>query len=421
MMKKKNMIFELDRLIKCNTGKKILYYFCSFVPVGLEDYVEFFRKNFRQFVYMKLRFPHSMDRKINSELKIFVNGNLYLNKKLYNLRMSYNKVIYFLMLPIYYIITFLQICFVFSNISRQSNSKYKIYMGINYFTTMAGVFLKKFGYVDFVIYRVMDFFPLPPSGIYRILNRIFYIIDKYCLKNSDYIWFTTKAHIEGRLKYGYRNNLWSNYLFIPLGINIQEFRKSFSYNFNPYSLIYCGVISRYHLLDVIFNVVNKLKLKYPNIVLHIIGDGPDYKYYEETINKMQMNNNIIMHGFISEREQFKKLIVNSLVGFALYRDEENFIKYTEPAKVKTYLSFGVPVIVSDVPEISREVEKYQIGFCVENDEDLIVDVVEKFINNPKLQKDFKENIQKFVYQVDIESLLFNSFRSTFQLSEKKGC
>lgn len=416
MMKKKSLHFNLYKKISSKIGKDIVLYFCSFIPVGLEDYVEFFRENFVDFVYMFLKFPHSRDNKIKSEINLFNNRKKIYSKKLFNFKPAPNKFIYFILLPLYYMFYLFQILIHFSQISNRHHSKFKLFMGVNYFCTLGGIFLKKIGKVDFVIYRVMDFFPLPPSGIYRLLNRIFYIIDRYCLKNADYLWFTTEGHIIGREKYGYfKRNKCARYLIIPLGINMQKFKVTSADKIDRFSLVYCGIVSKYHLLDTMIDVVKNLKNKYPQIVLNIIGTGPDDRYFKEKIKKMGMERNIVMHGFIPSGEEFNKIVSKSVLGFALYKDEENFMKYTEPAKVKTYLSLGVPVVVSDVPQIAKEVEKCKVGFCVTNNKNEILKIVDTFINNRELQTIYKNNIKEFAQKVDINYLLHEAFEKTFHL------
>ena len=175
------MITKADNIDRNN----IKFIMCSFFPVGLEDYVEFFKKYFSNFIYLKWKFPHSRDKKASSGLEYYKNHSLVKGKKFFSFSLA-GSPFYFLFLPLNYLIYFWQSLFLLF-IPKKKEEKI-IYMGINYFCTFCGIVLKFFGKVDFVIYRVMDFFPLPTSGAYQFLNRIFYIFDRFCLKNSDSIW-----------------------------------------------------------------------------------------------------------------------------------------------------------------------------------------------------------------------------------------
>jgi glycosyltransferase involved in cell wall biosynthesis len=392
------------------SDKKSRLIFCSFVPVGLEDYVQYFIDNFYEFTYLKWKFPHSKGS-VSSSLTSYENGRKLTDHDLFSTRPSKRKILYFIFLPINYLIYLHQ---AFLSFRRRKNNVKTIFVGENYFCTFCGILLKKIGRVDIVIYRVMDFFPLPSDGLYHYLNRLFYVFDKFCLKNSDYIWFTTEGHIIGRERYGYFNRNEYRYKIIPLGLNVSKFISKPITESNRFSLVYCGVISRYHMLDLLFDVIAELKKSYKNIQLNLIGSGPDETYFKELVKKMNLVDNVIFHGFVEEGDRFKELMANNILGIAFYRKEENFMKYTEPAKVKYYLSFGVPAIVSKVPLIAYELDDKRVCFAVNTEKDEIVKVIKEFISNPVLQQEYKSNISEYVKTVDINKLLGDTISITFK-------
>lgn len=383
--------------------------FCSFVPVGLEDYVNYFVGNFDDFIYLKWKFPHSKGP-LSSSLAVYLHHKLIRDKKLLSIPAFRHSLAYFLFLPINYFLYFLQ---SISLLWITRSKRPVIFIGVNYFCTFCGVILKKLGRVDTVIYRVMDFFPLPPNGIYRYLNRIFYLIDSFCLKNSDFIWFTTEGHMIGRENYGYFKRDKYSFSMIPLGLNVRNFISKPEGYYNKFSLVYCGVISKYHLIDLLFEVIQDLKQDFPRIKLNMIGSGPDEAYFKDLATKMDLTENIRFHGFVEDGEFFSQLMSDNALGIAFYRDEENFMKYTEPAKVKFYLSFGVAAIVSKVPLIANELAKKRVCFAVNNDRQEIVRVIKDFISNDELRAEYKTNIGNYIKTIDIDRLLDKAFAETF--------
>lgn len=382
--------------------------FCSFAPVGLQDYVRYFGENFLDFVYLQWKFPHGKGA-VRSVLKKYKNGSLEKEQILFSLPSFRDQILYFFFLPLNYLIYALQAFFFL----WQRPSKVRVFIGVNYFCTFCGIVLKKLGRVDFVVYRVMDFFPLPPSGVYRILNRVFYILDAVCLRSADSLWFTTEGHIIGREKYGYFDRADYDYKLIPLGLRIKEAVSLPLKERDPYSLVYCGVISRYHLLDLVFAALEDLKKDFPGIHLKLIGTGPDEGYFKKLVRKMDLKENVTFYGYMEEGGEFTKLMATSLLGIALYKDEENFMKYTEPAKVKYYLKYGVPAVVSAVPVIARELAEREVSFAVNNTEEEIAHVVRKFITDEDLQKQYRENIIEYVKEIDVDRLLDRVVSETF--------
>lgn len=377
------------------------FIFCSFVPVGFEDYVSFFKREFKNFTYLKFKFPHSKGKVVSS-----IN-----DRNIFTLHGVSSKIFYFSLLPFNYLLLCVQ-CLTL--LWKRDDSDKRIFMGVNHICTFYGLILRLFKRVDYVIYRVTDFFPLPRSGPYRIINRVFYIMDIICLKCADSVWFTTEGHIIGREKYGYFSKKSFDYEIIPLGLDVRKFVSRKVTKRSLYSLVYCGVVSRYHMLDLLFDVISDLKKKFPLIKLNIIGTGPDEEYFRDLASKMCLSENVIFHGFVPEGETFTNLMSENILGLALYKDEEDFMKYTEPAKVKYYLGFGVPAVVSDVPKIAGELDKARVAFAVKNNKQDIVSRVEKFIASDKLQKEYKENIKKFVRTIDINKLLEDKISKTFK-------
>lgn len=389
--------------------ERVRFIFCSFVPVGLEDYVEYIQRNFTDFVYFKWRFHFVDSKKISSSRQIFNEGKLINEKKMLSLPKINNKFFYFLSLPIVYLVYLFQ--GIKNLIGIRTKDKIVVFMGINYFCTLCGIILKYLGAVNFVIYRVMDFFPMPKKGAYRIYNRIFYILDRIAIKFSNAIWFTTIGHIEGREEYGYFDRREHYYEIIPLGIRQGN---SILSNAKQHSIIYCGNISKYHLLDMLFSAVKNLRARYPDIHLNIVGSGPDEVFYKDLIIKMDLGKNIYFHGFIKDDKVFGETIAENSIGIALYRGEEDFMKYTEPAKVKTYLGYGVPVIVSNIPPIAEDIAQNRVGFSIKNSVDELCSTLEYFFNNKEIQDEYRKNIDNYIKRFDINEILDKSFTNTFK-------
>ncbi|MCX6808595.1 MAG: glycosyltransferase [Candidatus Berkelbacteria bacterium] len=388
------------------TNKNIDFIFCSFFPVGLEDYAQFFAEYFDDFKYLKWKFPHSKDKNAYSVLETYKDGKLAKSKKLYSFSRAGTEL-YFLLLPFNYLIYLFQaLALIF--VPREKGKKV-VFMGINYYCTFCGILLKKLGRVDYVIYRVMDFFPLPDSGPYRLLTKIFYQFDKFCLTRSDFLWFTTEGHILGREKYGYFDRKKVNYEMIPLGINMDKVVVATPDEKNSHAIVYCGVVNRYHLLDLVFEAVEKLKKTFPDLVFNVIGDGPDLNYYKELSNTKKLGKSVVFHGYMEENEKFYKTISENSLGIALYRDEENLMKYTEPAKVKYYLNFGIPAIISKVPQIAFELDKREVSFAVDNTIESIAGVIKKYFSDPKMRQKYRSNLLNYIKEVDVKMLLRDRF------------
>jgi glycosyltransferase involved in cell wall biosynthesis len=377
--------------------------------MGLESYIKFFKEKFSNYILLEWKFPHAKGN-VNSRIEIYINKQLRKAKTLISPPVFVKKFFYFIFLPFSYLYYFIRTIFLLFNVSK---CKINVFFGINYFCTFCGIILKFLGRVDVVIYRVMDFFPLPPSGIYRFLNRIFYIIDRFCLKHSDYIIFTTVGHVKGREKYGYFNRKNYKFKYLPLGINSKEIINLDMEKRTQNSLVYCGVLSKYHQLNLIFDVIMELRETYPDLIFRIIGSGPDKLYYERLVEKKEIQKNVKFFGYLEENRKFEKIMSKSKLGIALYKEGDGFMKYTEPAKVKYYLKYGVPAIISDVPEIASELHDKNVSFKVSNKKNDIKKIIKNFFKSKKMQTEYSENIRKFSSSVDVKKMLESVLKEIF--------
>lgn len=84
-------------------------------------------------------------------------------------------------------------------------------------------------------------------------------------------------------------------------------------------------------------------------------------------------------------EQVDKIYASSTIGLAFYADfHDNFAKIAKASgKLAFYLKHGKPVLVSNLPSLSRLVEKYQFGIVINNpsDSEEIKRAIHKILNS----------------------------------------
>jgi hypothetical protein len=74
---------------------------------------------------------------------------------------------------------------------------------------------------------------------------------------------------------------------------------------------------------------------------------------------------------ISDSE-LEQVLDRSVAGLAIYKPHPKSSKqYADPGRVKAYLSRGIPVIITKVPPVWREIDKYQAGIAVDYDPESI--------------------------------------------------
>jgi len=158
------------------------------------------------------------------------------------------------------------------------------------------------------------------------------------------------------------------------GVDIDVY--PFCANKVPYSLIYIGRLAEFKEVRSLVDVAFIIKKKIPNITLHIIGDGPKYKEVQKRIKELKMSSNVIMHGYLTEREKIK-LLMNS----AIYVSNSKLEGFGIPL-VEAMATGTVPV-VSDIYAHRFVFQDEKVGYLVRNNEEMAARIVELLANDPK--------------------------------------
>lgn len=264
-------------------------------------------------------------------------------------------------------------------------NKINVAIGMNCFDTLPLIVFRK-NRIKKVVFFGTDFarkrFKNP------ILNWLYIKIDRYCAKKADWVCCNSQRTIKQRLVEGVSKN---KIIYTPNGIFLKKtetIKKGYERK-----LIFIGRIDKEHGLLSLISQVDKSKLK-----MDVIGDGPELANLR---NKFRRRLNINFLGQKTHGEAIEYLLGFDGFGVAPYiKTGLDWTYYCDPVKVKEYLACGVPVIVSDVPEIAEVIKKEEFGFVYNNKKSL-----EMVLNG--LKKINKVDYQKMVERIKLFRLNFD--------------
>lgn len=165
---------------------------------------------------------------------------------------------------------------------------------------------------------------------------------------------------------------------------------AFSFQKNKKKIIlYQGAINIGRGLENLIETMKFLK----NHILVIIGDGDIQKALCQQVSLEKQNNTIIFLGKIVPKE-LHKLTPLADLGISLEEDLGLNYKFALPNKIFDYIQAEIPVLVTNLPEMSKVVQHYNVGEIVKNS------------NPEKLAK-------------QIEQLLKKSFNKELKLAKKE--
>ena len=155
------------------------------------------------------------------------------------------------------------------------------------------------------------------------------------------------------------------------GFSIEDY--VFCENKIPCSLIYIGRLTELKRVSSLVEVVSMVKKKIPGVVLHIAGDGPKHKEVRRKIEALRLTQNIIMHGYLSEKEK-----IELLSSSAIYVSNSIFEGFGIP--VVEAMATGTVPVVNDIAAHRFIFQDENIGHLVRSKEEMATRIIDLLTN-----------------------------------------
>lgn len=116
------------------------------------------------------------------------------------------------------------------------------------------------------------------------------------------------------------------------------------------NLLFLGTMGPQEGVDILIRMIAELRSWHlmSNIILNLVGSGPEYPRIKQLISELKLENNVIMHGRVSD-DDLKELF--SKADIALNSDRPCILNdLSTMNKVIEYMAFGLPIIQFDFKE-----------------------------------------------------------------------
>lgn len=160
---------------------------------------------------------------------------------------------------------------------------------------------------------------------------------------------------------------------VVVGNGVDTLSYSFTEKKNPNSLIFIGRLAELKGVENLIEVVYEIKKTIPQVMLHILGDGPRYFEIKKKIKELELENNVIMHGFL--------IPLDLLHTSAIYLSASQLEGFGIPL-IEAMASGCVPV-VSDIYAHQFIFQDRPVGYLIKNNKEMVKKTIELLKNEPK--------------------------------------
>ncbi|MDT8304302.1 MAG: glycosyltransferase family 4 protein [Anaerolineae bacterium] len=174
---------------------------------------------------------------------------------------------------------------------------------------------------------------------------------------------------------------------IPNGVDTERFRPDMvpahPYAPDEFVIGFAGSLKPWHGLEVLMEAFDQTVRHHPSSRLLIVGDGPGYTELESEIERRGLEKTVRLIGQVAHDAVPHWLTAMDLA-VAPYPAIEGF--YFSPLKVFEYMAAGLPVVASDLGQISEVVEDRVSGLLVDpGDPGKLASAFDLLIRKPELR------------------------------------
>ncbi len=295
-----------------------------------------------------------------------------------------------------------------------SKHTFDIYFAADNFDAYIGLLLKKTGRVKEVVFYTIDYIPKRFKNPF--LNFLYHYFDKQCLQNCKIVWNISPNMIAAREQFGgLKKEKYVTQLLVPQGIWHNRIPKISIEEKEKASIVFLGHLVERQGLDLVIEAMPLVRKKIPQATLHIIGTGDFEEKLKKLVLKLKLSDVVTFSGYIKDDKLIEEKLGYSTIAVAMYKPTPGSLTYfADPMKVKVYLSSGLPIVLTDVPPIAKDLAKKRCALLsLYKKEELAKNII-LLLSNKKLLAEYRENAIAYASEFDYNKIFEKALTATLQ-------
>ena len=288
--------------------------------------------------------------------------------------------------------------------------KSDLVVGVDNLNAFCGLILKKLRKTKKVILYTIDYVPQRFEN--NFLNKIYHFLDSFCVRHCDSVWNLSPVMIEEREKKGVEKKYRQKQLAVPIGTDLNVKRLPFE-KINRYEIAFMGHLRERQGLELLIESLPEVLKEIPSAKLILIGTGPLEQKLKNRISKLSIKERVEFTGFIEDHNEMQNRLAQCAIAVAPYVDDEkSYTRYTDPGKPKAYLAAGLPVIITNIVQVAKEIDKAHCGLAIGfSKKDLVKAIISLLRDESKL-KFYRKNSIEFARKFEWENIFRKALEKT---------
>lgn len=170
-------------------------------------------------------------------------------------------------------------------------------------------------------------------------------------------------------------------------------------------IIFVGRLTEYKRPEIFIEIASKVVAKFPNCVIQMVGDGPDYNSLADMIKQMNIGDNVTLLG---KRTDVPDLLSKSKLLVMTSRWEGVSIAMLEA------MAMGVVPVVSDVGDLRDYVVDDKTGYVLDKDDvEGYAEKIEYLLNNQEVRKEMSKACHEKVENTSSKAVITQRWHQLF--------
>jgi glycosyltransferase involved in cell wall biosynthesis len=242
------------------------------------------------------------------------------------------------------------------------------------------------------------------------MNSLYQRINKLACYHADIIWNVSPRMEEGREEIGIRRDRSAPQLTVPLGCSFSVIRRRSSLEAHPGEIVYFGSLRGEHGPGLIIEALPEILRRVPGVRVTFVGDGELRSVLERRAEELGVGDQVRFTGYVESGEEVYDILAASGLALATYPSGGDTYKtWSDPGKVKIYLASGLPILITDVPPIAREIEQRGAGIIVDEDPTVLAQAVADIVSDRESYVRMRENAIALGAEYDWDAIWKRTF------------